>query len=294
MRRRYLPAVFAWSVAAGASCGGPSEQTEAQHAKKSDLVVEGVEDKGRCDFKGRNDREVVQSRGPGAFVPNIRRVFGIVGEGDDRRRILLCREVDTNLDGVKDVVRTYNEKGETLQEQADSNYDGKIDTWLRFARGRIAKGEIDSDHNGRPDEVHFYMRGKLSRVQRDSNGDGRPDIWEIYADGVLNRMGVDLDYDGHVDRWDRDELARREAEIKQRQEEARREDAAKKPAEQDGGSAQPAKSGAPAIQPPSGAKEAPTLKAAAPKPATSAAPNPSSTAAPAGSASAPKEPAKER
>ena len=40
-------------------------------------------------------------------------------QGADRQRILVCREIDTNLDGIKDVVRTFNEKGEALREEAD-------------------------------------------------------------------------------------------------------------------------------------------------------------------------------
>jgi hypothetical protein len=186
---------------------------------------------------GRTDREVVESRGPGAELPNVRRVFGVIGEGEDRRRILLCREIDTNLDGKKDVVRRYNEKNEAVEEQADSDYDGKIDTWIRFARGRMAKVEFDGNRDGRPDETRYYIRGDLSRVQRDTNQDGKPDVWEIYAKGQLERMGVDLDHDGHVDRWDRDEVARRLADIKEREEEEKREreEAAKKAAEQDGG-----------------------------------------------------------
>lgn len=213
------------------ACGGSSK--EANDAAKEDgkAAVGGIaiEDNGRCEFKGRTDREVVESRGPGTFTPNVRRVFGVVGEGEDRRRILLCREIDTNLDGAKDVVRTYNDQGEALEEQADSNYDGKIDTWIRFAAGRIAKIELDGDHNGQPDETRYYIKGKLSRVQLDTNADGKPDVWEIYANGHLKRRGVDLDHDGHVDRWDRDEVAERVAELTEREEE---EEKARKEAEE--------------------------------------------------------------
>ena len=49
-----------------------------------------------------------------------RRVYSIVGEGEDRKKLLLCREVDTNLDGAKDVMRTYTDKGEPLNELAES------------------------------------------------------------------------------------------------------------------------------------------------------------------------------
>src|SRR4029079_19368308 len=132
-----------------------------------------VDDQSRCDFKGRADREVVESSGPGAMMPNVRRVFGIIGEGEDRRRVLFCREIDTNLDGAKDVVRTYNEKGDAVDEQADSNYDGRVDTWIRFSGGRIAKVELDANGDGKADETRYYVKGKISRAQRDTNYDGK-------------------------------------------------------------------------------------------------------------------------
>jgi hypothetical protein len=188
------------------ACGG-SGDAQPKAANAAAGPVKGIEgeDASRCDFKGRADREVNETAGPGAIQPNIRRVFAIVGEGDERRKILLCREVDTNLDGMKDVVRTYTDKGEALNELADTDYDGQIDTWVTFSRGRIAKWQIDQNRDGRPDEARFYTSGKLARAQRDTNNDGKPDVWEIYDEGRLQRMGVDLDRDGHVDRWDRDE-----------------------------------------------------------------------------------------
>jgi hypothetical protein len=206
------------------ACGG-SDKPKPKMAKGGQTVdAYGGDDRSQCDYKGRKDRDVQETTGPGAVQPNIRRVFAIIGIGDEARRVLLCREVDTNLDGVKDVVRIYNDKGDAIKEKADTNYDGRIDTWITFARGRIAKVELDKDNDGQPDEIRFYVDGKLSRVQRDTNHDGKPDIWEIYEDGRLQRMGVDLDHDGHVDRWDRDEdLARQEAE-KERQEEEKAND----------------------------------------------------------------------
>lgn len=202
------------------ACGG-SEAPKPKAAGDRGVAVDkrSQDDRSQCDFKGRKDREVQETTGPGAIQPNIRRVFAIVGIGEDARRVLLCREVDTNLDGVKDVVRTYNDKGEAIYEKADTNGDGRIDTWIQFGRGRIAKVEHDRSGDGLPDEVRFYMDGQLSRAQRDTNNNGKPDIWEIYEKGRLQRMGVDLDHDGHVDRWDRDEEAARAAEQKEREEE---------------------------------------------------------------------------
>jgi hypothetical protein len=200
-------------------CGGAA--TAQAPAKISDKQVSGVaaDDASRCDYKGRADREVQEVRGPAALQPNIRRVFAIVGEGEDRKKILLCREVDTNLDGAKDVMRTYTDKGEPLNELADTNFDGKVDTWITFARGRIAKVQLDKSGRGQPEEVKFYVAGRLARAQRDTNKDGKPDQWEIYDEGRLQRLGVDLDFDGRVDRWDRDEIALRDIEAKEKAEE---------------------------------------------------------------------------
>jgi len=224
---RFGTTAFVASAVLLSACGGTTTPQAASPTAPKIASNVGATDQSRCDYKGRPDRESVESEGPGAMTPNIRRVFGILGEGDDRRRVLFCREVDTNLDGVKDVVRTYNDKGDPVEEEADSNYDGKVDTWIHFAGGRISKVEIDHNGDGLPDETRFYIKGVLSRAQRDTNFDGKPDVWEVYADGELERIGVDLDYDGHVDRWDRDEVAHRAAEEKERAEEEK-EDAAKK------------------------------------------------------------------
>jgi len=219
MRATSTISALAMAAAVAACGGGPTQQSgTAATAQATTKAAPGHDDQSRCDYKGRSDREVVESSGPGALVPNVRRVFGILGEGDDRRRVLFCREIDTNLDGLKDVVRTYNDKGDAVEEQADTNYDDKIDTWIRFSGGRIAKVDFDRNGDGRPDETRYYVKGKISRVQRDTNYDGKPDVWEVYDSGQLERIGVDLDFDGHVDRWDRDEVAHRAAEEKERKE----------------------------------------------------------------------------
>lgn len=193
-----------------AGCGGrEGAEIKTAHSAETQPGAGPADDTSHCEFKGRLDREVSESVGTGSLQPSIRRVYRVIGDGQERRRVLVCREVDTNLDGVKDLVRRYSDQGEAQEEQADSDYDGQIDTWIRFAKGRIAQVEVDSSGDGKADETRYYLRGKLSRVQRDTNGDGNPDIWEIYADGHLERMGVDVDFDGRVDRWNRDEVAAR-------------------------------------------------------------------------------------
>ncbi len=204
-------ASFAMAATFVVGCGGKKQEPVAP-----DAVASGqrADDRARCEFEGRDDRDVQESSAPGSVVANVRRVYGYVSGGEERRRVLLCREVDTNFDGVKDLVRTYGDHGEKLTEQADTDYDGKIDTWITFGARKPAKIEIDKTADGKVDETRFYISGQLSRIQRDTNGDDKPDVFEIYREGRLERMGIDANYDGQVDVWQRDEqrAAEREAE----------------------------------------------------------------------------------
>lgn len=232
-------------------CGGSEKPVQSPEGQRQ---VTGLsnDDQSKCVSNARPDREVRETTGPGSFLPNIRRVYSILGTGEDRRRVLLCREVDTNLDGTKDVVRTYNDKGEKLNELSDSDYDGKIDTWVTFSGGRIAKVELDKRGAGKPSEWRFYVAGSLSRVQRDTNKDGKADVWEVYANGRLQRMGVDLDGDGRVDRWDRDEVLARAAEQEEEEAESTGDTSQPPPPPQSGsssGAETPADSKAPAPAP---------------------------------------------
>jgi hypothetical protein len=179
-----------------------------------------ADDRSMCDWRNKPELEVSEAIGPGAVKPNVRRVYRIIGGGESRHKTLICREIDTNLDGIKDVVRTFNERGETLHEEADRDYDGKIDVWINFVDGRIAQEDVDTNRDGKPDIWKFYVNGQLQRIRRDRNGDGKPDVWEFYSKGRLERIGVDETYDGHVDRWDRDEQLKYEADHAERKAQA--------------------------------------------------------------------------
>ncbi|PIE06267.1 MAG: hypothetical protein CSA75_00435, partial [Sorangium cellulosum] len=143
---------FGWlTVIAAAACIAPGCGASKQQAINEAIAASDQgrshgfsnDDKARCEWQGRADREVSEATAAGAFQPNIRRVYQIIGKGDDRRKVLVCREVDTNLDGVKDVVRTFNDKGESMREEADTDYDGQVDSWVTFSNGRMSKHEQD-------------------------------------------------------------------------------------------------------------------------------------------------------
>jgi hypothetical protein len=234
MNLRLLHAVALPAILGAAACStpdSPDPKTPAVHAtKRADGTVD---DHSMCDYKGHADRESSEVAGPGFIQPNVRRVYQIVGSGEDRHKVLICREMDTNGDGIKDIVRRYNDKGESVSEEADSNYDGKIDTWITFVKGRLAEVILDTNFDGKPDEWKFYQNGKLIRVERDTKFTGKPDVWEIYNDGHLERMGVDVDGDGHVDRWDHDtEMRRRFEDAERKKDEAETLKAQKKAQEE--------------------------------------------------------------
>jgi len=157
--------------------------------------------------------DVDEVAGTGSLRPNIRRVYRTVGEGDALRRTLVCREVDSNLDGIKDVARFYDLKGAPVSEKADRNFDGLVDVWIIFLDGKIAEINEDTTKKlGKINEWRIYNDGQLIRVRRDRTGDGKPDLWESYNAGKLERVGLDESGDGKVDRWDRDEVLRLEQE----------------------------------------------------------------------------------
>ncbi|MBW2529588.1 MAG: hypothetical protein JRI23_35755 [Deltaproteobacteria bacterium] len=210
-----LAVLIASSWGCGGSNGEDAETPGVQAVRAADGTI--IDDRALCEWKGHHDREVSETAGPGAIQPNVRRVWQVFGTGSDKREVLICREIDTNLDGVKDVVRTYDEEGQSKEERADTNKDGNIDSWILFGSGRVAEIRIDRNYDGEPDEWKNFAEGKLIRVKRDTNYDQKPDVWEIYQKGRLVRMGVDLDHDTRIDRWDHDTEWRRERDRRERE-----------------------------------------------------------------------------
>ena len=85
--RRRTGIVFgcALALSLGAyACGGSDKSSKTPDVMSKEIAGVAADDRSRCDFKGRGDREVVESLGPGARTPNIRRVYGVAGEGEDR------------------------------------------------------------------------------------------------------------------------------------------------------------------------------------------------------------------
>ena len=174
-------------------------------------------DGGRCVVTEDN-QEISEYDTSGDIHPDVRKLFISVGEGRLARLILMCREADLNGDGAKDVVRFYTDEGRPKREEADRDFDGKIDEITHFTKGRIALQEMDQSGNGAIDTKIYYEGGQPIRAERDVAGRSlagkwQADRWEYYEDGRTVRVGTDVDGDGKVDRWDRDSERLRQKSI---------------------------------------------------------------------------------
>lgn len=205
-----------------AACGGSQaakRQKVEQRARPRALVGSDqplVSDKSRCN-PDTPDREMSEYDTSGDRVPDVRKIFLRIGKAAPYRLVLICRETDINGDGVKDVVRYYDDAGLALREEADRNLDGRMDEVTFFERGIVVRQEFDANHDGKVDTKIFFKEEKPFRAERDLRGRSTaskwlPDRWEYYDGERVVRMGTDLDGDSKVDRWDRNEALTRNDE----------------------------------------------------------------------------------
>lgn len=200
------------------ACGG--DAAPANVALKRPTSLGAASDKGtgdeRCDVTGP-EREASEYDTSGDRVPDVRKVYLAVGMGMDQRLVVICREADLNSDGRKDVIRYYDNEGRSLREEADRNFDGKMDRATQFQNGEIVREDSDENNDGKLDVKVYFEKGLPLRVERDIAGRStpeqwQPDRWEYYENGRIVRMGTDVDGDSRVDRWDRDATFKRPEE----------------------------------------------------------------------------------
>jgi len=210
-------------------CGEDEEEARRNAPERAEAASGGerpADDQGRCE--GGSDREISEYDTSGDDYPDVRKVFLVKGTGRLARLILICREADLNGDGTKDIVRYYNDEGRPAREEADRNFDGKMDEVTFFERGRIARMEQDTNSDGNIDTKVFYENGRPLRGERDMAGrstpsNWRPDVWEYYEEGRVVRSGMDMDGDGRVDRWDRDMIWHQQQEREEAERRAQEE-----------------------------------------------------------------------
>jgi len=213
-RRVALWLLSGWSASLGLACGGSQADTPTTAAKALGQGPFTEPGDPRCDATVRG-REFSEFDTSGDDVPDVRKVYMRVGDTSGSRLVMICRQADVNHDGKRDVVRLYDDDGRPTREEADRNFDGKIDQVTQFQTGEIAVNELDNDFDGAIDTKIYYDKGQPIRAERDlrrrsTEGQWKPDRWEYFSAGKLVRMGTDMDGDSRVDHWDRDMVWKRE------------------------------------------------------------------------------------
>jgi hypothetical protein len=114
-------------------------------------------------------------------------------------RSIVRKELDTNLDGNIDVIRSYDTRGNLTGERLDTNFNGKFDVAAILTRGAISRVDLDENEDGTPEKVAFFRGGRLQRVESDPNQNGATDSWSYFDRGALTRVGFDYNGDGVID-----------------------------------------------------------------------------------------------
>jgi len=113
---------------------------------------------------------------------------------------MIRKEADTDYDGALDTWHTY--AGKSLDERTlDTNDDGRVDTWERYQGGRMVERIIDRDGNGRQDAFYTFSKGSLVEERHDRNDDGEADLIVTYQNRNKTRSREDSSGDGKIDTW---------------------------------------------------------------------------------------------
>jgi len=84
----------------------------------------------------------------------------------------------------------------------DQNGDGRPDVWRRFdPRGQVVEVDVDTNFDGKPDVEEYYQRGVLVRRESDRNFNGQADLVEEFdaETRAQTRSVIDIDYYGTAD-----------------------------------------------------------------------------------------------
>lgn len=138
--------------------------------------------------------------------PDVTKTFKETPDPDDpsiMQQRLLKKEVDVNSDGNINMRRIYNEAGELMLEEVDSDLDGTMDVINHIDNGNLVRKDILDPATGIVLASRYYHDGTIQRVEKDTDSDEKIDYWEFYEQGVLDRIGRDLNADGRADTWQR-------------------------------------------------------------------------------------------
>ena len=132
------------------------------------------------------------------------------GFDNKKKRKLTKLSLDADGDGKPEVVRFIDRKSDVMvRQEEDRDYDGKTDSVLRFARGKLSAREIDTNNDGLPDIWERYQSGRQVERNLDRDYNGTPDAFYEFEGKYLARERHDADNDGKVDLWIKYKAGRR-------------------------------------------------------------------------------------
>ena len=129
-------------------------------------------------------------------VPDVRKVFQVVGEGQEAPPVLeLPRGRPSNHDG-DGLFRFYNDQGRTSARRRTGDSDGRVDVITYFDNGEVVRREFGPQprRHGRPADVPPRTARTAPSVsyRATTPRDFRPDYWEFYdTRGHVVRIGTD-------------------------------------------------------------------------------------------------------
>jgi hypothetical protein len=92
---------------------------------------------------------------------------------------------DQNHDGRPDIWRWYNDRGELVQVDVDSNFDGLPDIEEYYEHGALVRRDSDCNFNGQTDLVEEFNpeTHQKTRSLVDIDNDGTADLLVLFQDG---------------------------------------------------------------------------------------------------------------
>ncbi len=116
---------------------------------------------------------------------------------DDR---LSGLKLDRNLDGMVDLVSSYNRKGRIYKSKLDDNFDGVFESLITYERGNPILTEVDIDNNGDADHRTYFRDGVFYKVEISDPTSGVTRKIQNYKLNKLVSSSFDSDGDGVFDK----------------------------------------------------------------------------------------------
>lgn len=112
------------------------------------------------------------------------------------------RRTNFEIRGKEGVAKYDPKTGRLKRLDADTNKNGRIETFSYWDATRLIRIELDQDEDGKIDRwEHYDEKNKLLRIGSSSKDDEVEDTWAFPdADGFLARVDTDTDRDGTIDK----------------------------------------------------------------------------------------------